>query len=178
MEGPFEIIEVLSPVTYQLKLLKSWKIHDVFHAMLLKLYWETEMCREIYPWPLPILEGEELYKVEAILNHRKLGQTYQFFVKWSSYLISEASWEPEVYFQMMETPWHVTNSDITWPDMTFPLQHVLLDWWTYQLLGEILDCLSTQISENGHLCRRLQNLWAAHWSPNTLPHYLHFSALS
>ena len=41
-EGPFEIVEVLGPLTYRLKLPKSWKIHDVFHATLLKLYRETE----------------------------------------------------------------------------------------------------------------------------------------
>jgi hypothetical protein len=34
-EGPFKNNEVLGPVTYWLKLLESWKIHNVFHAMLL-----------------------------------------------------------------------------------------------------------------------------------------------
>jgi hypothetical protein len=34
-EGPFEIDEVLGPVTYCLKLTESWKIHNVFHATLL-----------------------------------------------------------------------------------------------------------------------------------------------
>ena len=34
-EGPFEIEEVLVPVTYQLKLLELWKIHNIFHAILL-----------------------------------------------------------------------------------------------------------------------------------------------
>ena len=34
-EGPFEIEEVLGPVTYQLKLPSTWKIHNVFHAILL-----------------------------------------------------------------------------------------------------------------------------------------------
>jgi hypothetical protein len=34
-EGQFEIDEVLGPVTYQLKLPESWKIHNVFHATLL-----------------------------------------------------------------------------------------------------------------------------------------------
>jgi hypothetical protein len=37
-EGPFEIEEVLGPVTYQLKLLKSWQIHKVFHTALLHPY--------------------------------------------------------------------------------------------------------------------------------------------
>ena len=35
-EGPFVITKVLGPVTYRLKLPTSWRIHNVFHAMLLK----------------------------------------------------------------------------------------------------------------------------------------------
>ena len=42
-EGPFEIVKVLGPVTYQLKLLETWKIHNVFHAALLWQYKETEV---------------------------------------------------------------------------------------------------------------------------------------
>jgi hypothetical protein len=34
-EGPFKINEVLKPVTYRLKLPETWKIHNVFHAILL-----------------------------------------------------------------------------------------------------------------------------------------------
>ena len=41
-EGPFEIEEVLGPVTYQLKLPETWKIHNVFHAVLLCPYTETK----------------------------------------------------------------------------------------------------------------------------------------
>ena len=33
-EGPFEIEEVLGPVTYRLKLPETWRIHNVFHAIL------------------------------------------------------------------------------------------------------------------------------------------------
>src|SRR6266702_1355635 len=33
-EGPFVITKVLSPITYQLRLPSSWKIHPVFHASL------------------------------------------------------------------------------------------------------------------------------------------------
>ena len=34
-KGPFEVEEVLGPLTYRLKLPPSWKIHNVFHATLL-----------------------------------------------------------------------------------------------------------------------------------------------
>jgi hypothetical protein len=45
-EGPFKIKEVLGLVTYRLKLPTTWKIHNVFHAVLLKPYVETEVHGE------------------------------------------------------------------------------------------------------------------------------------
>ena len=98
-EGPFTITEVLGPVTYRLKLPNSWHIHDVFHAALLKHYRENDTYGENYPEPPPeLVEGEEVYEVESILNHRKRGRGYQYYVKWKGYPISDASWEPEHSF--------------------------------------------------------------------------------
>jgi hypothetical protein len=72
-EGTFEIEEVLGPVTYQLKLPESWRIHKVFHAALLRPYRENEVYGENYIRPPPDIEGEEVYEVEQILKHRKRG---------------------------------------------------------------------------------------------------------
>jgi Chromo (CHRromatin Organisation MOdifier) domain len=91
-EGPFEINEVLGPVTYWLKLPESWKIHNVFHAAL--PYIENEVYGNNYPRPLPeLLEGKEVYEVEMILKHRRRGRGYQYYVKWKGYPITEATWE-------------------------------------------------------------------------------------
>ena len=71
-EGPFTIAEVLGPVTYQLKLPATWRIHNVFHATLLRPYKENETYGSNFTEPPPeLLEGEEVYKIETILNHRK-----------------------------------------------------------------------------------------------------------
>ena len=73
-EGPFKVEEVLGPVTYQLKLPETWKIHKVFHATLLHPYKENKVYGENYPQPLPdIKNGEEVYEVEQILKHRRRG---------------------------------------------------------------------------------------------------------
>ena len=48
-EGPFKIEEVLRPVTYRLKLPDTWRIHNVFHAVLLWSYTETEAHGNNYP---------------------------------------------------------------------------------------------------------------------------------
>ena len=70
-EGSFEIEELLGPVTYQLKLLTIWKIHNVFHATLLQPYIENKVYGNNNPRPLSkLLEGEEVYEVETILKHQ------------------------------------------------------------------------------------------------------------
>jgi Integrase zinc binding domain/Chromo (CHRromatin Organisation MOdifier) domain len=91
-EGPFEIDEVLGPVTYRLKLPESWRIHNVFHATLLRPYIENEVYGNNYPRPLPeLLEGEEVYEVETILKHRRRGRGYQYYVKWKGYPVTKAT---------------------------------------------------------------------------------------
>ena len=98
-EGPFIIAEVLGPITYRLQLLGSWKIHNIFHATLLRPYQENEIYGKNYPEPPAELEdGEEVYEVETILNHRKRGRSYQYYIKWKGYPVSDASWEPEQAF--------------------------------------------------------------------------------
>jgi hypothetical protein len=98
-EGPFTITDVLGPVTYRLQLPPSWRIHNVFHATLLRSYKENDIYGPNFPEPPPELaEGEEVYEIETILNHRKRGRGYQYYIKWRGYPISDASWEPEHVF--------------------------------------------------------------------------------
>jgi len=98
-EGPFIIAEVLGPVTYQLQLPSSWRIHNVFHATLLRPYKENDIYGSNFPEPPTELENEEeVYEVDSIINHRKRGRGYQYYVKWKGYPISKASWEPEQAF--------------------------------------------------------------------------------
>jgi hypothetical protein len=69
-EGPFEIEEVLCLVTYRLKLPTTWKIHNIFHAVLLKPHVKTEVHGKNFSRPiLDILDGEKVYNVETILKH-------------------------------------------------------------------------------------------------------------
>ena len=73
-EGPFEITDIMGPVTYQLNLPESWRFHNVFHVSLLRQYKETEVYGANYPRPPPeIEEGEEIYEVKSILKHHQRG---------------------------------------------------------------------------------------------------------
>jgi hypothetical protein len=94
--GPFEITDVLDKLTYRIKLPKTWKIHNVFHATLLSRYSETTAHGPNFPRPPPeILNEEEVYEIERIVNHRKRYGNIQYLVKWKGYPDSDNSWEPE-----------------------------------------------------------------------------------
>jgi hypothetical protein len=82
--GPFKIIKEISPVAYQLQLPHSWGIHDVFHASLLSPYHETTAHGPNFTRPPPdLIDGEEEYEVERIINHRRHGRsrTLQVLIK-------------------------------------------------------------------------------------------------
>jgi hypothetical protein len=67
--GPFTITKIISPVVYQLELPGHWAIHNVFHASLLTPYKEMEEHGTNYIQPPPdVIEGEEEYEVEWIMN--------------------------------------------------------------------------------------------------------------
>ena len=82
--GPFKIGKVLSPITYQLELPPQWKIHDIFHVDLLTPYRETELHGPNFMKPPPdLIDGEEEYEVEEVLQSRKVGQQrkVQYLIK-------------------------------------------------------------------------------------------------
>jgi hypothetical protein len=91
--GPYEVIKQMSPVTYRLKLPTSLKIHNVFHVDLLTPYHETEEHGENYTQPPPeLIDGEEEYQVEEIIDERINRRKKQYLVKWLGYPVSENSW--------------------------------------------------------------------------------------
>ena len=112
-EGPFLITEVLGPITYRLQLPASWRIHNVFHATLLKPYKENEIYGPNFPEPPSELENnEEVYEVDSILNHRKRGRGYQYYVKWRDTQFLKHRGNLNKPFPMTETCCHFINDDI------------------------------------------------------------------
>ena len=94
--GPFEITQVLSPLVYRLKLLSTWKIHDVFHAGLLSPFKQTDVHSPSFSVPPPTMIGsEEEYEVEAIVSHKGSPGRRKYLTAWKGYPASENTWEPE-----------------------------------------------------------------------------------
>ena len=93
--GPFKVKKVLSPIMYQLELPPQWKIHDVFHVDLLTPYRKTKLHGSNFTKPPPdLINGEEEYEIEEILQSRKFGRggKVQYLVKWKGYPDSENQW--------------------------------------------------------------------------------------
>src|ERR1700761_8825823 len=67
----------------------------VFHTDLLTPYRETEFHGRNYTYPPPdLVEGEEQYKVERVLDSRTFGRrkSKQYLVKWKGYPHSDNQW--------------------------------------------------------------------------------------
>lgn len=95
--GPFKIIERINDNAFKLELPSSMKIHPVFNADLLKPYKESpkEFSDRTQERPPPdIVEGEEEYEVERILDMKTFGRTKKWLVLWKGYSLDDATWEP------------------------------------------------------------------------------------
>ncbi len=95
--GPFKITKEVSPIAYRLCLPVAWNIHNVFHPSLLLPYHKTTTHGPNYLRPPPdLIEGEEEYKVEKVINHRHSGRarTLQYLIKWKGYPEADNTWEP------------------------------------------------------------------------------------
>ena len=93
--GPFSVVQVMSPVNYQIKLPMQWSIHDVFHIDLLTPYRKTNTHGSNYSRPAPdLVDNKEEYKVEKILDTQQFskGHKRQYLIKWKGYPDSDNEW--------------------------------------------------------------------------------------
>jgi hypothetical protein len=94
--GPFEVVQVVGPVAYKLKINPGWRVHPVFHILLFEPYRKNGRVQS--PPPPIEMEGTLEYEVESILEHRFWGiknpKTYNK-VAWKDYGVEHNSWEPE-----------------------------------------------------------------------------------
>ena len=88
--GPFEILEIIGPVAYRLRLPDDWNIHDVFHVSQLKSV-VGHIDRE---HELQVESGTE-YEVERVVDVRTVRGQRQFLVKWKSYPDFDNMWIAE-----------------------------------------------------------------------------------
>ena len=95
--GPFPIIEKVGNSAYRLRLpLSMSRLHPVFNVVKLTLAPEDpiEGRRPHLPPPPELIDGEEEYIVEEILDSKMMNRKLRYLVKWEGYGVEHNSWEP------------------------------------------------------------------------------------
>ena len=97
----------------------TWNIHNVFHSSLLSPYHKNKTHEPNFTRPPPdLINEEEEYKVERVVNHRYCGRSrqLQYLIKWKGYLESDNTWESndQVHAPDLLKAYHHLN----------PLQHI------------------------------------------------------
>ncbi|EGO03080.1 hypothetical protein SERLA73DRAFT_24846, partial [Serpula lacrymans var. lacrymans S7.3] len=96
--GPFEILEKIGESAYKLALPPTWRpIHPVFNEIKLTPYREAQFPSQQKPKPIPpvIVDGQEEYEVEEVLDSRLKRGKLEYLVHWKNYPKEERTWEPK-----------------------------------------------------------------------------------
>jgi len=91
--GPYKVKGIVSSNAIELELPKSIKIHPVVNISRVRLYKPQVEGQKKTPPKLVIIEGEEEFKVEKILNKRMVWGKDKFLVWWKGYMAEEDMWE-------------------------------------------------------------------------------------
>ena len=91
--GSFKVKWVINPYAYKLDLPRAYGVHSVFHVNLmdpvatdpLEGHWQE-------PSPPILINGEEEWLVEEILDARKIRRSLNYLVKWIGF--DNSTWQP------------------------------------------------------------------------------------
>ena len=110
--GPFEVLKAVGNLDYELILPPTMKIHPVFHVSLLENAATDPLPgQHIVPPPPVIVDGEETWEVEEILDSRLHYRRGQYKVKWIGF--EEPSWQPAI--DLEPAPDKVNNFHTRYP---------------------------------------------------------------
>jgi len=91
--GPYKIKGIISSNTVELELPKSIRIHPVVNISRVRLYKPQVEGQKKIPPKLVIIEGEEEFEMEKILNKRIVRGKEKFLVRWKGYTAEGDTWE-------------------------------------------------------------------------------------
>ena len=91
--GLYKVKGIVSSNAIELELPNSIKIHPVVNISRVRLYKpQVKGQKKILPKSV-IIEGEEEFKVEKIINKRTVRGKEKFLVRWKGYMAEKDTWE-------------------------------------------------------------------------------------
>ena len=92
--GPFEVTEAISPTAYQLRLLDSYKGHNVINIQhLTKYHRSADRTRPKLSNPRDDLPSTEEYEVEKIVGERRKKGKIYYRICWKGYDAEDDTWQ-------------------------------------------------------------------------------------
>jgi hypothetical protein len=97
--GPFPIKRVLGPVTVELELPSTMRIHPIFHVSLISPHVANTIPHRVQRPLHPVFVDNNPsltphYLVNAILDSRYYRSKLQYLIDWKGYAPADRSWEP------------------------------------------------------------------------------------
>ena len=91
--GPYKVKGIISSNTIELELPKSIKIYPVLNISRIWFYKPQVEEQKKIPPKLLIIEGQEEFKIEKIINKRMIREKEKFLVRWKEYMVEEDTQE-------------------------------------------------------------------------------------
>lgn len=110
--GPYKVLEKIGKRAWKLELPQAVKVHPVFHVNLLEKVTPDNFDRAPHPVPPVIVDGQEEWEVEKVLNSKKERNRIKYLVRWKGHGQKEDSWEPAVHLEnamAMVKKFHLEN---------------------------------------------------------------------
>jgi transposase InsO family protein len=105
-QGPLEVLEVINPLAYRLRLPPGSRAHDVFPLVYLLPYRKDTTGRsrtQAKPQPLYQHAGEDYWEVEAIVGERKAANgSMEYLVRWKGFSPAHDSFEPRSHVAKLD----------------------------------------------------------------------------
>ena len=92
--GPFEVIDIISPTAYKLRLPDAYKGHNVFNLQHLSKYHRSpDKSRPYLTNPRDVMPSSEEYEVDKIVGERKRNGKIFYRIRWKGYDAEDDTWQ-------------------------------------------------------------------------------------